>query len=85
MAVKTVKGEDGHSYVRVSPSKANKIMYDVQLYYKVQPACGHFVNAFTEFASPTRLRDSWVRGSGPLRGEYWIRVSTDKPEYTPNE
>ena len=78
MAVKTVKGEDGHSYVRVSPSKANKIMHDVQL-YTAYPA-----DMFVEFGSPVRLRGSWPQGSGPLRGEYWIRVSTDKPEYTPD-
>lgn len=83
--MKPIKGHDGHSYIRVSKAKANKIMYDVQLYIKVQPACGHFVNEFMEFAAPTRLIRSWVRGSGPLRGEYWIRVNTDKPEYTPNE
>ena len=78
--MKLVKGNDGHSYMRVSPAKATKIMYDVQL-YRAYPATGWF----EEFAAPTRLRSSWVRGSGPLRGWYWIRVNADRPEYTPNE
>jgi len=72
-----VEGVDGYKYRRLSGDEMTALYQDVQFHSRV--ASRQFVaSAFTPRTWGTVVPSSW-------NSEYYIRLDTPKPEYTPEE
>jgi hypothetical protein len=72
-----VEGVDGYKYRRLSGDEITALYQDVQFYWRA--ASGQFAaSLFTPRTWGTVAPSSW-------NSEYYIRLDTSKPEYTPEE